>query len=284
MRGRSQALLLAVFSTSTSLFFWVGAAVVALVTLRKGVAEGFIVLLWSCLPAAAVLYYLGEVLPLSNLISAFFLAIVLRYTVSWSLTLSMAALSGLMLGGILVTFAASYLDFLVQVMSELVADIEMNLRQSGEMVTLDRPDGLLISGGLAMMQSAAVCVSLILARYWQAALYNPGGFREEFHDLRLGSRMASLLMLSALYLWSRDDNLAMWSLALLVPLMIGGIGLLHWLFARLRNGRQWLVLVYGSLLLVAPMKFGVMLLALVDSYIDVRRRVKSSRRDEDDAI
>jgi len=98
MRSRATALLVAVLSTGTSLFFWVGAAVVALVTLRKGTSEGLILLLWSLLPAGAVLYLLAEVLPVANLIAAFLLAWVLRNTISLATTLIMAPVTGLFRG------------------------------------------------------------------------------------------------------------------------------------------------------------------------------------------
>jgi small subunit ribosomal protein S18 len=47
MTGRYRALLIAMASSGSLLFAWVGAAIVALVTLRKGFREGFWLLLWA---------------------------------------------------------------------------------------------------------------------------------------------------------------------------------------------------------------------------------------------
>src|SRR5690625_6133709 len=61
MRGREQAVLVAALSTATLLLSWLGAAVVALVTLRKGTRAGLQVLLWALLPAVLITHFMREV-------------------------------------------------------------------------------------------------------------------------------------------------------------------------------------------------------------------------------
>jgi hypothetical protein len=269
--------MVAMASCITSIFFWVGAAVIGLVTLRKGASEGAIVLLWAILPALAVLYYLGEVLPVSTLLGVFALAAVLRTTVSLNLVVFLAPLTGLVLGGVLVTIASDYLEFLVQVIASVVDNFESELAQGQQnAVQIVRPTGELISGGLVMMHTIVVVISVILARWWQSVLYNPGGFRDEFHKLRLEYRQASALLIAAGYLYSRDENLALWSVAFLVPLIVSGLGLLHCLVDRLHNGTRWLVLIYVSLILISPVKYVLCLFAVIDSFIDVRSRARKS--------
>lgn len=274
MRRRATALLVAVLSTGTSLFFWVGAAVVALVTLRKGTSEGLILLLWSLLPAGAVLYLLAEVLPLANLIAAFLLAVVLRNTVSLALTLIVAPVTGVLLGVALLTVASPYLDFLVQVMDELVAQWRQGLPTDAPgAANIVAPGRELISGGLVVMHTLCASVSILLARWWQATLYNPGGFAKEFHHLRLSYRPAAALLLSAGYCLTLGNEYALWATAISVPLLMSGLGLLHYLFNRAHNTRRWLWLLYFSVVLIDPVKWVICLLAVIDSFIDVRRRV-----------
>ncbi len=274
MRRRATALLVAVLSTGTSLFFWVGAAVVALVTLRKGTQEGLILLLWSLLPAGAVLYLLAEVLPIANLIAAFVLALVLRSTVSLALTLIVAPVTGLLLGATLLTVASPYLDFLVQVMEELVAQWSQGLpADPSGAATIVAPGRELISGGLVVMHTLCASVSILLARWWQAVLYNPGGFAKEFHNLRLSYRPAAALLLSAGYCMTLGEQYSLWATALSVPLIMSGLGLLHFMFNRAHNTRRWIWLLYISLVLIDPVKWVICLLAVIDSFIDVRRRV-----------
>jgi uncharacterized protein YybS (DUF2232 family) len=273
MRSRATALLVAVLGTGTSLFFWVGAAVVALVTLRKGLSEGAIVLLWSLLPASAVLYLLSEVLPLTTLISAYVLAAVLRRTVSLPMSLLVAPLTGVVFGGVLVSLASGYLDFLVQLMEQLMAQFKAGLPADAPTDTLLVPGRELISGGLVLMHTLCVSVSVLLARWWQATLYNPGGFAKEFRALRVNSRIATVLLLGSGYLLTLSSNYTLWAMALMIPLLISGLGLLHYLFNRTHNARRWVWLLYFSLVLVDPVKFVICLLAVIDSFIDVRRRV-----------
>ncbi len=273
MRSRAAALLVAALGTGTSLFFWVGTAVVALVTLRKGLSEGAIILLWSLLPAAAVLYLLAEVLPLTTLIGAFVVAAVLRSTVSLSLGLLMAPVTGLLVGGVLVTVASGYLDMLVQVMQQLVSQFKAGLPADAPEVVIISPSKELISGGLVLMHTLCVSVSLVLARWWQATLYNPGGFASEFRALRFNSRLSAALLLCAGYLLTLGEQYTLWAMAIAMPLLMSGLGLLHFLFNKTHNKRRWVWMLYISLVLVDPVKFVICLLAVIDSFIDVRRRV-----------
>jgi hypothetical protein len=83
MRGRREATLVSTMAVVLPMFFWLGAAVVGLVTLRKGVREGAFVMLWALLPAAVVAYF-GEIMPVAALLGITVVAGVLRLTVSWS--------------------------------------------------------------------------------------------------------------------------------------------------------------------------------------------------------
>ena len=63
MNGRFRALLLAVACFGTMLFAWIGAAIVALVPLRKGIQEGVWLLLWTGLPVLCPGTAFGDVVP-----------------------------------------------------------------------------------------------------------------------------------------------------------------------------------------------------------------------------
>lgn len=113
MRGRLQALLLTVVGAGSLLFCWISAAVLALVTLRKGVAEGAWLLLWALLPAGALLYAYGDGGPLSLLLGVMAIALVLRTTVSLSLSLLAVVPVGLVTGLALVALGGEYLGQVV---------------------------------------------------------------------------------------------------------------------------------------------------------------------------
>ncbi len=64
MRGRNQALWVSVIGASTLMFSWLSAAVLALVTLRRGPGDGVYILAWAVLPAGFLLAVFGEMGPL----------------------------------------------------------------------------------------------------------------------------------------------------------------------------------------------------------------------------
>ena len=98
MRGRLQALFLAVAGAGSVLFCWISAAIVALVTLRKGAGEGLWLLLWALLPAGTVAFIYGDSGPLALMVATTALALVLRSTVSLSLTVLVAVAIALLVG------------------------------------------------------------------------------------------------------------------------------------------------------------------------------------------
>ena len=63
------ALLAALLATGTAYFYWLGAAVIALVTLRRGLRQGALILVWALLPALAQILWLGDTMPLASIIS-----------------------------------------------------------------------------------------------------------------------------------------------------------------------------------------------------------------------
>ena len=134
MRGRTQALIVSCLSAGTVFFFWLGAAAVALVTLRKGVAEGLQILAWAILPAAAVLYFGMEFAPLTALIGSFVCAAILRQMVSWPAALLGASLCGLATGGILLLFAGDYIAMIKQVVDDIFVQWQAQMAEQGKSI------------------------------------------------------------------------------------------------------------------------------------------------------
>ena len=115
---------------------------------------------------------------------------------------------------------------------------------------------------------------LALARGWQAGLYNPGGFREEFHALRLAPReLALLVMLGVL-----GGVLGLPALGMLawVPLLVAGIALVHGVIGYKGMNGLWLVAFYVLLITTWPMILIVLLMAFIDAFADFRGRLARS--------
>ena len=88
MRGKREATGVAVVCASLPFLHWLSIAIISLVILRKGPAEGAFVLLWSCLPVAMLLHLTGDPGPAIAFLGSAALAWLLRVTVSWQLILS----------------------------------------------------------------------------------------------------------------------------------------------------------------------------------------------------
>lgn len=271
MRGRREALLVAVFATVVPMFFWVSASVVGLVTLRRGPREGALLTLWAMLPCLA-LAWMGEIMPAAALAGMWVVATVLRVTVSWQLTLVAIAGMGLLMGGALVTVGAAYLAEA----EKLVAGFFSSLAEQGDpaAAALQPPGAVQIAGIFGFMHALTLLGCVAVARWWQASLYNPGGFRAEFHALRLRPAMVAALGALALALYGRGPEVQVWAWILLLPLLAAGAGLVHALVAARKGmGAGWLGFFYAALLLVPLVKYVAVTLAALDSVTDLRRRL-----------
>ncbi|MDZ7782960.1 MAG: hypothetical protein U5K56_08535 [Halioglobus sp.] len=185
MRGRGQALFVALAGSASVVFCWISAAAVALVTLRRGAGEGAWLLLWALLPAVVVAWQFGDSSYIVLFAGTLALALVLRASVSLPLTLLGSVPVGLVAGLVVLAFGDAYLE---QVRSSVIEPymtyLEQQLSRGGEPVTLPRPAASAIAGMIGVGSAVMAVLCLLLARYWQAALYNPGGFGEEFRSLR----------------------------------------------------------------------------------------------------
>ena len=184
MNGRFQAIALVMLSVTSAFFSWLGAAVVGLVTLRKGVGEGGFLLLWGFLGGVFLYVKLGDVNPIMQISGTFFLAVILRRTVN----LAVAVLACVPLGFILILFliwlSPPMIDQLVAAFSELISSLKGQVENSGRIFSLEPPGEKLVIGMIGVANLATAILCLFLARFWQAALYNPGKFGVEFRVLR----------------------------------------------------------------------------------------------------
>jgi hypothetical protein len=113
-------------------------------------------------------------------------------------------------------------------------------------------------------------------------LYNPGGFRQEFHQLRLPKGLSLLLVLVGLLVMSQETTggsiPAYGLILLLVVWFVQGLAVVHGAIGKLGLNSGWLVGVY--LLLLFAMLHMVVVLALVgavDAWLDFRARLRPGR-------
>lgn len=276
MRGRLQALLVILAGAGSLLFCWISAAALALVTLRKGAGPGAWLYMWALLPAGILSYALGDSGPLALLTGTLVLASVLRATVNLPLAVLATIGVGVVTGLVLMAVSGEFLGRLATYFSEFFVSLEQQLSEGGPAVILPKPDALqiagMLGGGTAMM--SVLC--LLLARYWQAALYNPGGFGLEFRALRYPVLVTLVMVVAALALFALGLRYRTWAMICLIPLTFAGLALVHARAAVRGQGTGWLTGFYVVWLLFDPVKLLVVFFAIADSWLNFRQRWSGS--------
>ncbi|MCO4836587.1 MAG: hypothetical protein KC426_00655 [Oceanospirillaceae bacterium] len=266
MRGNKQATLVAVLFAIVPVLFWISAAILALVILRKGYQAGANVFMWSLLPAI-VWWSGGDPTPALTLIGVAGLASVLRYSANWAYVLvaSIIAAAASMpilvshLQDVMAAFAEAGIS--LQSQQDLPENIDKALIQS------------LMEGLLGAVHMAILLACVVLARWWQAALYNPGGFQSEFHQLRLPLWLTGSLAF-AVFGVSNMIDMTQWLFVLSIPLLFAGLALVHGLVEQLKLGRILLIATYLGFVMLGELVFTLLaVLATLDSVFNLRQRL-----------
>lgn len=281
MKGRTQAIMVSVLGVGTLFFAWVGAAAVGLVTLRQGFRQGFVVLAWALLPAAVILVMGKDVGPMASLIGVAFAACVLRATVSLPMALVASVASGVLTAVMLLTLGEAHMAAIMEVLQQFINTVQTQSVQSGANPELAQkisvPSHGDVAGLIGISNTLSVAVSLLLARWWQALLYNPGGFQQEFHQLRLSPQLCIGLMATALLLANAGEQFRVWVFFPLIPILFAGFGLVHGVVAQKGLPRGAIVFAYGIWLLLDPARLGLLLVTVADSFLDFRSRLASGK-------
>ncbi|MBU1329038.1 MAG: hypothetical protein KJ884_00120 [Gammaproteobacteria bacterium] len=275
MRGRMQATLVVVVSAALPLLFWLSAAAGSLVLLRRGVSDALSILVWALLPAIGW-WYFGEPRTLLVLLGALGLALLLRANLSWTRVLLCSVALGLVFGLVLGAVFRAPIEAMAGELNKLVPQMLDGVHQQMSVDERARLESLIVpvlTGLLAALLQIVSLLSLMLGRYWQALLYNPGGFGREFRALRLPPPLAILLVVGMLVGPNLGAQMAMLTPLCSVPLMFAGIALLHGMVAQGRLARFWLVGLYITLLIFMQLTYPLLVvLAIVDSLFDFRGR------------
>lgn len=270
--GRYRALIVAVASSGSLFFGWVGAAVIALITLRQGLQQGMWVLLWALLPALVLANFTGDSSTVALLIGTALLAVVLRVTVSLPMTALCSAGVALLTGLGLLLFGQALLNELAQVFEEFFAAVAAQAQRDDVVFDVVAPTKLQLAGIMGTANGALSFLCLALGRYWQAGLYNPGGFGEEFRALRLSPALVATLMVAAIAVASAGLSYRSWAAGLLLPLSIGGFAVVHASAKRRGQGGFWLGVVYLGWMIFDFAKLALIGVVAADAVLNFRSR------------
>ncbi|VUD40596.1 hypothetical protein TDB9533_00304 [Thalassocella blandensis] len=267
MRGRFQAYSIALLGGLVPMF---GQGAIGLVSLRRGWQEGIFVVLWACLPVLIQFWLnqIGELVTyttMSIMVVTFLSSLTLRLTMNWPYTL-VSLLVFAVLGSLLIYGS---IDGLVGTLQESIDNAFQNTELAGQPV--EQLTGAKLTGMLAFAVSFVSLMGLLLARWLQAILYNPGGFRTEFHTLRLSPPVTAICAIGLAVSYYVGIDYAYWGLLFSLPLFIAGLGVIHNLVDQYKLGYTPLVVMYISFIIIAITVVLVVIIGLTDSWMNYRK-------------
>lgn len=296
LRNRLAAALTASLGAALPLMGVLGGAACGLVTLHRGLQEGLLTAGLGTAVAAALTWVLGGnpalavVLVLWSTLPVCGLAWVLRRWVSMPLAVQVAALAGC--AGVAVIFAAlgdpaAFWRQATDAWLAAAAQSGQGMSGAEREQLLERLPFEVLTGSVMANLMLLTLSALFLGRSAQARMVNPGGFRREFHGLRLGRGFlvasAALLLVTAVSQAMLPLNMAA---VVLAVWLLQGLAVVHHAVTALGAGTAWLVLTYGALffgaLFASPIVVAMPVVGAVDELFDLRGRVSRARQGRDD--
>jgi hypothetical protein len=291
MRGYRQATLVAAAGAFLSLLvpflgfvFGLGSSgTVALVTLRRGIGPGALVAAgggalcalaslilfgrpWAALAVMAILWV--PVWGLSGL---------LRFSRSLAFTAQAAGIAGVALVVLvhaLVGDPSSYWGVLLEPARKAL--VEDGLMEAAPSQALFAELARWMTGTFAAILLLQLLAGVFIGRWWQALLYNPGGFGSDFRSFRLHPAfgVAGLVLLT-LIAFGKGPGLVADLLFVLFPLwLLQGLAVIHYVHNSRKAAAGWLVALYLSMVFLMPhAELLVACMGLVDIWADIRARL-----------
>ena len=269
MRGRVQAALVAFFGNLLPL---ISPAAVSLVTLSRGLSEGALMTLWALLPLLIVFYIsdINAMLTLASImgvVGVMAASELLRLSSSWAKTLIFTIVFSGLAALLLNTLFSEQVDAFEVVVADVLRQIQAQQENAFT------PNRSFLIGVIGYIVALTSIICLVVGRWWQAMLYNPGGFRLEFHRLRFSAGVAVVLLAGMIICDVVAQEYASWAGLLGLPLVFAGIALVHHTVAFYQIGSHWLVIFYAGLFILSPLSLVLIGLGFLDSIMNLRSRM-----------
>lgn len=276
MRGRMQAAMMAVLGYVVPMLT---PLVIALVTLRRGAADGALLLLISLVPAMLALWVSDSSsllvwMTLLSLVAVFIPAVALRATVS----LPTAIVACLGVAAVLAILVVNLTEEQIRGMLASFMD-QLAQQDDSERLVAGFSSITGIAGLLAYFMVINAVLGLLLGRWLQSMLYNPGGFAEEFQSLRLAPVLATGCFAASIYCRLQGGDLSAWSNVMAVPLLLVAMSVGHSIARQRQWATPWLVLFYIAVFFFSPL---FVVVGFMDTWLNFRRRFGRSNHEGDD--
>jgi len=253
---------------------WVGIVIMALITLRKSPQMGLSILLLCSIPSLLMLG-LGINVPLviavliGNVLT-WFLAVTLRETMNWSrvflASIVFAIVAVCILHLLVPDIHSFWLEFLPKFYKQ--ANIDTNILFSGS--STDLKSNLLtaakmITPIIVLLQVLQSLTNLVIARWWQANVFNPGGLSKELLNIRLSIWATSALIATAAAIYM---GVAVgWDVlpVIIFLFFLAGLVVVHNLLKRAKVNPVRVWLFYGVVILLSLYSVSVRSIVIIST-------------------
>lgn len=282
LANHKNAGIVVVIAAFVPFFSWLASVVLCLVTLRKGLKQGLLLLPWALLPDIAL--YVREV-PAGWLFLDVFgsyllpliLAGVLRYSVSWQTVFASFTLISFFALGLMQYLYPSYPQILVSKAAMLFEKwqqegSDFNLTTTELKEQLDFVAQYVFGFQLLVITLSSL-INLVLARGLQSLVFCPGGLRKELLTIKLHWLWCLILAMDAIA-WLMVDNSFFGNafILLALPMVLSGLSIGHFLlyyYAKV----HWLFVFYSVVIFFVPLSLvPVLILGISDSLLDFRKK------------
>lgn len=251
---------------------------IGFVTLCRGFKAGFWILIGVAIPTLAMAIWKHVVfieLGLVRWALVWMLAGILRTTISWRLILEIMTIIGvltvlgfyLILGDVSGWWTTTLNHF--QPVFNAVLSGQVSAEKLELVIAQMAPIASGLFTGLVLLE---IFCQLLLARWWQASLFRPGGLAKEFVEIRSGVILAVLATLTVL----GAAFGAVFAIDLLpvviLPLAVSGLSLVHKWARYNRKIVYLLVIIYLGIIFLPVILIAILALAgYIDTWWDLRK-------------
>ena len=245
---------------------------VGFITLCRGAKAGLFILAWVALPAVALMYLhrfgVFDVLLLRCVLVWLFATVLAKYA-SWRLVLELAVVIGFVAVVGLHLFISDphgwWVNQLTTYVSEMskVTSWKLSATETQHLIQRFAP---IATGITAFVMLFGTWLLLLLARWWQTTLFEPGALRKEFLQIRMSRGLALIALAVIVGALMKLSFVIDFFPVLLLPFMVSGLSFLHFIVTLKKGLVLLLILVYVGLLFLP---FYIVLLLSSAGYFDV---------------
>ena len=293
LSGRLQAITSVILSTLVSFLappfaFLISGSVVGLLILVKGFSQVLQILIISWIILQIFFLYIGIPLYINTVymltiwLPILFLSMTLRITDNQGTLVLFAGIFTTLLVivsyfifGDVSTWWQERLNLVFEqtLPSDRLAEYQQILKASAGFINAMILAGLMLN----------ILMSTFFARWWQSKLFNPGGFRKEFYDLRipvltLPVFIIALIMVSVINEpW--QDMFKDILVVLVFMYLIQGISFAHRTVDKLKLSVSWLIFLYCILMLTPQMGLLIACLGIVDVFSNWNTKNQDTKKE-----